>query len=199
MLEKRVLDFKNEDYKEHEELFRELGANGQSPHTLFVTCMDSRVVPTMLTKSKPGELFILRNIANIIPPYKPEQYLETISGLEYAMATLEIKNIIICGHSNCGGCAALYKDLNKPGFEASRKWLALLSWIPQQFRLEKDLAKRALLTEQMSLISSYTNLCTYPIVKEKNPKISLWHYDIPTGKVASYDFEKSEFSFIEKD
>lgn len=193
MLEKRVLEFGAEVHKEHEEFFKDLAENGQRPHTLFISCMDSRVVPTVLTKSKPGELFILRNIANIIPPYKPEQYLETISGLEYAMATLEIKNIIICGHSNCGGCAAIYEDLSGPGFEASRRWLALISWISQQFRMEKDLAKRALLTEQTNLINSHTNLLSYPIIKERQPKISLWHYDIGAGVVTSYDFDKHEF------
>lgn len=192
MLENRVLAFGEKEYLENEELFKQLGS-AQSPHTLFISCMDSRVVPTMLTRAKPGELFILRNIANIIPPYQPQTFPETISGIEYAMSTLAIKNIIICGHSNCGGCAALYSDLNSKGFEASRRWLALISWISSQFRSEKDVAKRALLTEQTNLINSYTNLISYPMIKEYKPKISLWHYDIASGKVDNYDFDKEGF------
>ena len=95
-----VVQFKKEDFEAHKELFQEL-ANYQKPHTLFIGCSDSRIVPNMITSTLPGELFVIRNIANIVPPYRiKDEYLATTSAIEYAVIVLEIQNIIICGHSN---------------------------------------------------------------------------------------------------
>ena len=111
-----AIKFMQEDFKEHEELFESL-KNKQNPHTLFIGCSDSRVIPNLITNTGPGELFVIRNIANIVPPYRVgEDYLATTSAIEYALNSLHIKNIVVCGHSNCGGCNALYysdEELNK--------------------------------------------------------------------------------------
>jgi len=102
-----IKEFKEGEFEQHRELFESLSTE-QNPHTLFITCSDSRINPNMITQSKPGELFMVRNIGNIVPKYheKSGEY-STISAIEYAVLVLGVKNIIICGHSNCGACAAI--------------------------------------------------------------------------------------------
>ena len=110
---KGVVHFKKRDFEKHRGLFEGLGRD-QKPHTLFIGCADSRVVPSLITKTLPGELFIVRNIANIVPPYRmADEYLATTSAIEYAVQMLNVENIVVCGHSNCGGCASLYQEQNE--------------------------------------------------------------------------------------
>lgn len=104
-----AISFRKKDFETHKALFGDL-SNAQKPHTLFIGCSDSRLVPSLITSTIPGELFIIRNIANIIPPYKKgNNFPATSAAIEYAVLSLEVENIIVCGHSNCGGCASLYK------------------------------------------------------------------------------------------
>ena len=103
-----VKEFNTTDFLEHKELFEKIG-NNQSPHTLFIGCSDSRLVPNLITKTLPGELFVIRNIANLVPIYRTSNdFLATTSAIEYAVKILNVTNIVVCGHSNCGGCNALY-------------------------------------------------------------------------------------------
>jgi carbonic anhydrase len=109
-LERGVARFRERVYRGNRRFFEEL-EGGQRPHTLFITCSDSRVDPTLLTDSRPGELFIVRNIANIVPPYRrTEEYVSTTAAIEYALLALKVSFIVVCGHTNCGGCAALLGD-----------------------------------------------------------------------------------------
>jgi len=104
-----VLRFQQEDFQAQRELFSALGKE-QKPHTLFIGCSDSRVVPTLITHAHPGELFMVRNIANIVPPFAQSKHdFSTAAAIEYAVQILGVETIVVCGHSNCGGCAALYK------------------------------------------------------------------------------------------
>ena len=103
-----LVQFRQEDFESHRELFEDLGA-AQKPHTIFIGCSDSRVVPNMITRTLPGELFVIRNVANIVPNYRmTDEYVATTSAIEYAMTMFDIENIVVCGHSNCGGCQALF-------------------------------------------------------------------------------------------
>ena len=105
-----VARFRREDFESHRQLFKELGRQ-QQPHTLFIGCSDSRVVPELITRTRPGELFMVRNIANIVPPFrKTEDYVGTTSAIEYAVQVLNVEAIVVCGHSNCGGCAAMHQS-----------------------------------------------------------------------------------------
>ena len=109
-LTKGVVNFQEQDFEAHRELFHDL-KDEQRPHTLFIGCSDSRIVPNLITQTLPGELFVVRNIANIVPPYRDsEEFLATTSTIEYAVNVLHVENIVVCGHSNCGGCGALHKD-----------------------------------------------------------------------------------------
>lgn len=164
-----AIKFMQEDFKEHEELFESL-KNKQNPHTLFIGCSDSRVIPNLITNTGPGELFVIRNIANIVPPYRVGQdYLATTSAIEYALNSLRIKNIVVCGHSNCGGCNALYysdEELDK--IPNVKKWLTMLDPIKRDVTIfaRDDIAMRSWLTEKLNLVNSLQNIFTYPGVQE---------------------------------
>lgn len=202
VLEKAV-NFMEEGFKEHEELFKSLQYK-QEPKVLFVSCTDSRVVPNLITKSLPGDLFTIRNIANIIPPYRvSDEFLATTSAIEYAVTILKIKTIIICGHSDCGGCKALYEPDEKfksaPNFKS---WIKLLEPIKKQVLKfsSDDPAKMAWLTERLNVINSIENLLTYPHVKEKYEAGELeiygWHYIIETGEIFSYDLKSETYKLL---
>ncbi|MGP1450833.1 MAG: carbonic anhydrase [Wolinella sp.] len=201
-----VVKFREEDFKEHKELFESLGSK-QEPHTLFIGCADSRVVPNLITNTLPGELFVVRNIANVVPPYRTAQdYLATTSAVEYALNVLNVKNVIICGHSNCGGCSALYLEdsaLNKTPHV--KKWLELLEPAKRKVLAiaPETNAKRAWMTEQINIEKQLENLFTYPGVKERFEHGELgifgWYYIIETGEVFSYDFKKHEFVIVKEE
>lgn len=195
-----IKKFRQEHFADNKELFEALKYE-QAPHTLFVTCSDSRIDPNMLTSTMPGELFIIRNVANIIPPYREtSEYLATTSAIEYAVLALSVKNIIICGHSNCGGCAAAQnppRDLAK--MPHTRKWLELLQPVRKQLAMEdsntQNLEIRSM--EQQNVVEQLKNLLTYSYVQEKVTKgelaISGWYYVIESGEVFIYDAQKEQF------
>jgi len=196
--------FRQNDFEAHEKLFTELGKE-QKPHTLFIGCSDSRLVPNMITTTMPGELFIIRNVANIIPPYKHAgEYLAAISAIEFALQALEVENIVVCGHSNCGGIAALYKpDEYFQKLPHTRKWLELAHPVKEKvLKLLPDgnHASREWLTEQMNVVEQIHHLLTYPFIAEKYEKglinISGWYYIIETGEIFSYNAEKGFFELI---
>jgi carbonic anhydrase len=199
-----LVEFKKNEFEEHKELFTNLG-KGQNPHTLFIGCSDSRVVPNMITKTLPGELFMIRNIGNIVPVYRQSnEFLATTSAIEYAIQILNVGNIIVCGHSNCGACAALYwtdEELEK--IPHTRKWLELSLSVKEKVLKqipENDLAAREWLTEQINIVEQIKHLFTYPFVKERYQQFRLnihgWHYIIETGEIYDYKKEKGYFELI---
>ena len=197
-----AIKFKEENFLTYKELFENL-KEGQNPHTLFVGCSDSRVVPNLITNTLPGELFVIRNIANIVPPYREaDEYLATTSAIEYALEELKVENIIICGHSHCGGCAALYEEEHFTKMPNVRNWLKLISPVKEQVLAlnPKTKAMRAYFTEQINMEKQIMNLFTYPNVKEKYLARTLhiygWPYIIESDEVYSYDFKKHEFNLL---
>jgi len=198
---KGVLEFQQEDFEVQRELFSKLGRR-QKPHTLFIGCSASRIVPTLITKTDPGELFLVRNIANIVPPFESSaQDRSTAAAIEYAVQALDVDTIVVCGHSNCGGCAALNtdpKDLEHLPF--SRQWLELSQEVPN--RVERLLrsdspAEREWLTEQINILVQMRNLLTYPYIKEKVAAETLsilgWYYIIETGDVLNFNDNTGHF------
>ena len=119
--------FKDIHFPKLENTFEDLVENGQNPNILFIGCSDSRVVPDLIVDSQPGDMFILRNIGNFVPPYKADcDFHGSSAAIEYAVSILNVKNIIVCGHSHCGACASLYDDLSdKPHLQHVKKWLEL--------------------------------------------------------------------------
>jgi carbonic anhydrase len=198
-----VIRFRDEDYNEYSELFKDLG-DKQAPHTLFIGCSDSRVVPNLITRTMPGELFVVRNIANLVPPYRfTTDYVATTSAIEYALQVLNVQNIIICGHSNCGGCSALYQSEEfLDTIPRVKKWLELARPVK---KLAEDISggdktKREWVTEQINITQQIRNLYTYPGIAERVESGALhvygWYYIITTGQVYNYNEETGYFDLI---
>ena len=203
-----VKTFKEQDFASVKDLFRDLERE-QNPHTLFIGCSDSRVVPNLITHTLPGELFIIRNVANLVPYYNQnhDNYLATSSAIEYAVNVLNVENIIICGHSNCGGCRAIYASESKmKDLPMVKKWLELAYPVKAQVR-EKILkapsasCKRDEFTAQLNVVEQMKHLLTFPYVKERYEAGDLnilgWYYVIETGEVYNYLPVSEEFEKIE--
>jgi carbonic anhydrase len=199
-----IVEFKRKDFEKHKELFRDLGRK-QNPHTLFIGCSDSRIDPTLITKTLPGELFLVRNLANIIPVYRESnEFLSTTSAIEYAVNILNIKNIVICGHSNCAGCASLY--LPPEAFKKiphTKKWLELALNVKEKVLKQipdEDLYAREWLTEQINIVEQIKHLLSYPFIREKykNKEMNIygWYYIIETGEIFNYNKEKKYFELV---
>jgi carbonic anhydrase len=200
-----VIKFKDDFFHEHKEIFENLSSS-QNPHTLYIGCSDSRVVPDVIAQTMPGELFVVRNIANMVPPYSENSYSFrcTASIIEYAVNMLEVDNIVICGHSNCGGCKALYYPEEKlDKLPSVKEWLKLGHEIRDRM-LAKDLSpeEREFETEQLNIVKQLENLLTYPFVEERvdngTLKLHGWYYVIETADVFSYNFDNREFELITK-
>jgi len=199
-----AIHFRKNDFEANRKHFEQIGRE-QNPHTLFIGCSDSRVVPSLITQTMPGELFIIRNIANLVPMYRESgEYLATTSAVEYAVKVLNVTNIIVCGHSNCGGCAALYETPEKmAAIPHTRHWLELAMPVKEKVLKvigSSDLAAREWLTEQMNVVEQLGHLMTYPFIKErvKNGEMKLigWHYMIHTGEIFEYHIETGQFEPI---
>lgn len=182
--------------------FDELVEKGQSPDVLFIGCSDSRVVPDLITGSKPGDLFIIRNVGNFVPPFKDDDdFHGTAAGIEYAVSVLKVKHIIVCGHSHCGACESLYKEIpNNKELVHVKKWLELgkisKSFVEDNFKLE-TFSEKVRLTEQVSVVFQLENLLTYPAVSEgvENGTLTIhgWYYDLQSGIIKQFDAETFEF------
>lgn len=200
-----IMQFRQEDFDTHRELFQSLG-RVQKPHTLFIGCSDSRVVPNLITRTSPGDLFVVRNVANIVPPYRQtEEFVSTTSAIEYAVQALNVDSIVVCGHSNCGGCAAL----NTPPEQLAhlphvRKWLEVSKEV--RGRVDRLMTgdtpeEREWLTEQVNILVQMKNLLTYPYIRERyeTNAISIygWHYIIETGEIFNFSDERGVFEPID--
>lgn len=203
---KGIAKFRREDFETHKALFQQLGRQ-QKPHTLFIGCADSRVVPERLTGTMPGELFMVRNVANIVPPFRfTEEYVATTASIEYAVQVLEVENIVVCGHSNCGGCAAM----NRPQEELAhlpnvRRWLEISKEVKGRVDRQMDEEcpeKREWLTEQINILVQMRNLLTYPYIRQRYDEgridILGWYYIIETGEVFNFNDQSETFELISK-
>ena len=199
-----VKEFNANDFLDNKALFEKIGRI-QEPHTLFIGCSDSRIVPNLITKTLPGELFVIRNIANLVPPYRTsDEFLATTSAIEYSVKILNVSTILICGHSNCGGCNALYMDEAR-GAEIphTRKWLELAKNVRSKMLKLKiaDPAVREWMTEQLNIVEQMNHLLSYPYIREKYNKGELnilgWYYIIGTGEVFNYQKNENKFVKIE--
>lgn len=199
-----IVEFKQNDFESHKELFKDLG-KGQSPHTLFIGCCDSRIVPNLITKTMPGELFVVRNIANMVPLFRQnEDFYSTTAAIEYAVKVLEVENIVVCGHSNCGGCAALYKPEEQlENTPYTKKWLELAQPVKEKALAHpesNDPKAREWLTEQINIVEQIKHLFSYPFIKErylaKKLEITGWYYIIETGEIFCYNKDKGCFEII---
>ena len=196
-----LAQFKRKDFIVHRELFSRLKSK-QHPHTLFITCSDSRIDPNLITGSLPGELFIIRNIANLVPPYRDsDEYLATTAAIEYAVLSLGVENIIVCGHSNCGGCAAaLQQPSHLNHLPHTSKWLELARATSHQVHQELpdgSPEERKEMMEKFNVIEQINHLMDYPYIHLLSHidklNVSGWYYIIETGEISIYDRAAGDF------
>lgn len=199
--------FKDKAFKKYKKRFSDLIKEGQKPKVLFISCSDSRVVPSLITNTDPGDMFILRNVGNMVPPFSPSnEYHATAAGIEYAVTFLKISDIIVCGHSHCGAIKGLYQEMNRDDDSVVhvKKWLELgmrakdfISMTSPDVSMEEKLEK----TEKISIVFQLLNLLTYPLVEKKVNEGSLslrgWYYRIESGELEYYDDDTYSFKKLE--
>ncbi len=203
-LYKGVHKFQKSYFKKEEDFFNRL-SESQMPEVLFITCSDSRVDPNLVTQSKPGELFIVRNVGNIIPPYNAIKDKNSVAAaIEFAAMELKVKDIIVCGHSNCGAMKALYKkDEDFASMPHLGDWLKIAMPVKEVINafypgLKGEPCHR--ITEEENILMQLGNIQTYPFVEEllKKGEVHLhgWYYDIGTGDIYAYNPNSGAFEKI---
>ncbi len=197
--------FKKSYFKNHEKEFLELAQKGQQPKVLFIGCSDSRVMPNLITKSGPGDLFMIRNIGNFVAPFKPdEDFHSTAAAIEYAVSVLKIKEIIICGHTQCGACASLFETIEDPELVHTKHWLKLgeeaKNMAVEVLGADAEKEKLLRLTEQLSVVKQIEHILTYPAVKRGvdagTIHIHGWVYNLATGDIVYYNSDDGCFESL---
>lgn len=200
-LVKGFLKFRGEVFGKKKDLFTRLSQK-QEPRALFITCSDSRVDPTLMTQAEPGELFILRNAGNMVPPYGSMQGGSTAT-IEYAMAVLKVPHIIVCGHTDCGVMKALLHPEEVHDLPAVKEWVGQAETTRRLMRehyvgLEGN--DRLIKTTQENVRAQLDHLRTHPSValQLRKGKVDLhgWVYSISTGDIWMYDFDSEEFTSL---
>lgn len=192
-------DFKDNYFCSHFELFEQL-THGQTPKVLFITCSDSRIDPNLITQAQPGDLFVIRNAGNIIPPYGAANGGEG-AAIEYAINALDIEQVIICGHSHCGAIKGLLKlESLEADMPLVHGWLrhaeATRLLIKEHYSTyEGEELIEAAIAE--NVLTQLENLKTYPVIHSRlyQGKLKLygWIYNIETGEVLSYNVDNHSF------
>lgn len=193
--------FQKEYFSSERDLFERL-AKGQEPEVLFITCSDSRVSPNLITQSKPGDLFILRNAGNIVPPYGTSNGAAAAT-IEFAVAGLGVKDIILCGHSHCGAMKGLLHPELLADMPAVASWLghaeATRRIIKENYQGLTDEALLKAAIEENVLVQ-LENLRTHPSVAARLAKAELhlhaWVYKIETGQVFTYDAGEGQYVLL---
>ena len=190
----RLRRFKSDYFPLHQQRFQDLVSQGQHPKTLFIGCSDSRLVPYLLTGTGPGDLFIVRNVGAFIPPYDGSHGLHgTTAAIEFAVLSLKVERIVVCGHSQCGGIRAAYEGVPDEAI-ALKAWLRLVeeALLPVQPSFE---AMRR--TEQRSVVLQLERLLQYPMVRRAVEAGMLtlhgWHYVIEDGEIHIFDAQQGGF------
>jgi carbonic anhydrase len=190
----RLARFQHNYFPRFERKYRELVSEGQHPTTLFIGCSDSRVVPYLLMDCGPGELFIVRNVGNLVPPYDASHgYHGSGAAIEFAVLTLAVTDIVVCGHSHCGAIRALYQDLPAEAHHMA-KWLDLAREAVLPVTESEDALRRV---EQRSIVLQLERLMTFPMVSRRVEQGALflhgWHYVIEEGEVLVLDVKSGSF------
>lgn len=194
--------YKQLKFKDHEKEFIRLAKEGQAPKALFIGCSDSRVLPEMFTSAKPGELFVVRNAGNFVPIWTPEIPWDGVAAtILFAVDVLNVKEIIVCGHSHCGAIAGLFDDSLKDHptishwVEFGRKAKELAEGANPHLKAGKELNE---LTARLSVLLQLEHLLEYPSIQEKvlSGDIFLhgWYYTMEKGEIEYFDAETEAFA-----
>lgn len=196
--------FRADELGAYRALFKKLSVSGQNPHTLFITCADSRVLAELITQSQPGDLFVVKNIGNIVPPASAVGSTNsTAAAIEFAVQTLKVEDIVVCGHSQCGAMQALLKGVPQPEMMPHlREWIELAA--PVRRTIEKEYVhlhtdeEREIAAAEENVLFALDNLYTYPAVQARLADGSLqlhaWFFKIATAELFAFNPESKQFS-----
>lgn len=170
-------------------IMQQLADHGQKPDIMIVACCDSRVDPALILQCHPGDLFIVRNVANIVPPYEADDsHHGTSAALEFGICYLNVKHLIILGHSQCGGIAALLNQQSLTQNDFISRWVSLI---------QTDALEDTNAAAQSALLHSYHNCLTFPWIKQRIEQqqlaMHLWFFDIKSSEISSYCFEQQGY------
>ena len=198
-----IHQFQSDIFSSKQKLFEKL-VEGQHPLALFITCSDSRIDPFMMTQTEPGELFILRNAGNIVPPYGNTNGGEAAT-IEFAVSALGVKDIVICGHSHCGAMNGLLAPESLKGLPAVRNWLSYAEStqriMQENYGHITEPAARLTATVEENVLVQLEHLRTHPAVAaalaRKELHIHGWVYKFETGQVFAYVPQTGQYEPIE--
>ena len=193
--------FRREVFPQWKDRFHLL-AEMQKPDVLFITCADSRIVPTMIFQTEPGDMFLCRTAGNVVPPhgYMPGGVSATV---EYAVEVLHVRHIVVCGHSDCGAVKAMFEQPDLTRLPLTAKWLGLMesAWKYLDPACGSDGPSRYKALIYGNVIAQVENLKTHPEVARRVAEGALalhgWYYDILTGGVQAYDETQRRFVPLE--
>ena len=194
-------------FEEDDGLFSRL-RQGQNPSTLVISCCDSRTDPGMLLGAGPGDIFVVRNVANLVPPYQSDAEWPGIrADIEFAVKSLKVAHIIILGHSSCGGIRALMdgEGIDRREFEFIGNWMTIArearERVLQEYADQPD-AVQTKACEHTAITVSLRNLMTFPWIRERveNGQTSLhgWYFDIEAGELLAYSPETGSFAALRR-
>ncbi|MDI9497469.1 MAG: carbonic anhydrase [Bacillota bacterium] len=196
-LNARLKQFKAAEYDVNREKYEKI-VSSQNPHTLFITCSDSRIDVEKMMQADPGEIFHIRDIANIVPRERdPEEHISIVAAIEYAVQVLKVDNIVVCGHSNCGGCAALmHIEDYQAKLPHTSEWLLqslpLRDYIRNKYSEESE-AEQLVLLEKLNVFQQLVNIMTYGFVRDKvtagTLELTGLYFNIATGIVSVYGYD----------
>jgi len=203
-----ILDFRKNLLPARLEQFHKLAA-GQSPDVLFITCSDSRVAPNWFASTDPGDLFVVRNVGNLVPPHDPQDHPESDhsveAAIEFAVENLKVSDIVVCGHSGCGAIHALAGGLRKLPPSGLRNWLSFAEE-PIRHRSDNFIGSEDLSNEdylsQFNAFQQIENLKSYPKIKDRwdrgELRLHAWWFDIGHGSVYAYRPKLKKFALIDE-
>jgi carbonic anhydrase len=200
-----IVDFRKNLREENRTLFAKL-ALGQKPDALFIACSDSRVVPNLFASTNPGDLFVLRNVGNLVPPASSEHGEESAqAAIEFSVFSLNIANIIVCGHSECGAMQALTNGIDSECCPHLASWLKFgkeaRDKVKEGFTLDPSLTEHNQIS-QVNVLQQMEHLKTYPFVRERieagKLRIHGWWFDIAQADVYCYEESLGRFVLIDE-
>ena len=198
-------DFKNEFFEDDSVFFSRLVSRGQTPETMVISCSDSRVDPAILFNIRPGELFMVRNVANLVPPYAPDNGHHGVSAaIEFGVKDLLVKHIIILGHAHCGGISALCKhclDTPLEDRDFVNSWIQIARPAIESLSDITTIEDAQHPAERASIVNSLQNLASFPwvnqAISENRLAIHGWWFDMDEGSLWAYDPKAGEFQKLD--
>ena len=195
--------FRQDEFGGFSKLFRRLSKEGQNPHTLFITCADSRVLAELITQSQPGDLFVVKNVGNIVPPPDvPNAVNSVAAAIEFAVDVLNVSDVVVCGHSSCGAIKMLMDTSGSiPALPNLQKWVELAApvrkTIEEKYHHLTDPQARVRAAEEENVLFAIEQLRAYECVRKRleqgSIRLHAWFFKIANAELFAYDPDARQF------